>query len=463
MTVVKSSISSSPPNPSLSAKEQFVYAGKIGDIPTFDYEKREIPDRVKPTPKWEFNFLVSIAGLQAVRPLLTSPAQATGQTELNAMTYLSPNLTRLRPDKFSDEFFVERRLNGFNPGQLKRVQGKPWQYAVCYDYSQCELDASGILPTRIEARFSLDGQQLHSHSIEFTLHGQTQTQRPGDRDWEWSKKLFRSAEFVSHELRSHFCRTHMNVDQYATAYYRNVVNNPIKELLEPHLECLMKLNQMGLFQLVGVPGKEGLVPQVTALTFGDTQRIIKEEYSSQTYRNWSVRQQTLPDYVTNNHFDRAAIAMWGILTEYVKRFFAQNHVGIQAYWSEIEGMSEDLKTHSILKPELGTLDIKTMQDLREMCLYVIYISTFYHSWVNNKQYEDGGDTEYATMGIWKEGDPSVAAKNAEQLITLFNLSSVRYNPIMDSNATALKDAIWQQRDRIEPGLSLDMLLMSISI
>ena len=57
-------------------------------------------------------------------------------------------------------------------------------------------------------------------------------------------------------------------------------------------------------------------------------------------------------------------------------------------------MSKDLTAHSILKPELGILDIKTLQDLREMCVYVIYISTFQHSWVNHKQYDDGGDIEF---------------------------------------------------------------------
>lgn len=222
-------------------------------------------------------------GLGGVSPLLTT--QKALQKELSAVTYLIPNLTRLRPDKFSDEFFVERRLNGFNPGQLKRVEQQPRQYVIRYDFNDVTVDRNGILPKIIEARFCLDGQQLHPHSI--------------------------------------------------------------------------------------------------------------------------------------------------------------------------------------LKPELGTLDIKTMQDLREMCVYIIYISTFQHSWVNNKQYEDGGDIEYATMGIWKEHDALTSLRNVQQLVTTLNLTSVSYNPIMGVELTVpaakLFEALWKHRDQIQPGIPFESILMSISI
>ena len=99
-----------------------------------------------------------------------------------------------------------------------------------------------------------------------------------------------------------------------------------------------------------------------------------------------------------------------------------------------------------------------------MCIYIIYICTFQHSWVNNKQYEDGGDIEYAPAGLWKnKNDPAVARRNAQQVITFYNLTTVRYNLIMDVGPIELKNAIWKQRHLIEPGLPLNKLLMSISI
>ena len=445
-------------------QEKFIYAA---DIPTFDVTK-PLPPTVLPSLKWQYNFKCSVYGIGLVRPIITAPNLKSGGTELNAVPYLIPNLTRLRPDKFSDEFFVERRLNGFSPGKLKRVENKPWQYFIRYDFSDVTVDANGILPRFIEARFCLDGQQLQVHSIEFILHGEREVKNltPRDQDWEWAKKLFRCAEFVLHETVAHLGGTHLNIDQYAMAYYRNVVNSPIIELLEPHFEGLLSINQQGLAELVGTEGNEGVVPQLTVLNIQDTQRILVAELKTLTYRNWSPRKSTLPDYVANNHYDRAAIAMWKIINKYVKDFFDQNQAGIQEYWSEITAMSKDLTAHSILKPELGILDIKTLQDLREMCVYVIYISTFQHSWVNHKQYDDGGDIEYATLGMWKEKDPMTAAKNARQLTTTLNLTSVRHNPIMGVNlpvANKLKEALWEIRDQIQPGIAIDTILMSISI
>ncbi|MEO0844469.1 MAG: hypothetical protein AAF063_37245, partial [Cyanobacteria bacterium J06643_5] len=109
--------------------------------------------------------------------------------------------------------------------------------------------------------------------------------------------------------------------------------------------------------------------------------------------------------------------------------------------------------------------------LKQLCVYVIYTSSFYHSWVNMKQYEDGGDVEFGAMGLWEEVNPqnNIAefkqqfARKAKQSGVLFNLTTVRYNLIMDVGSDELKNAIWKQRHLIEPGLSLNNLLMSISI
>ncbi|MEO0834651.1 MAG: hypothetical protein AAFY16_01420 [Cyanobacteria bacterium J06642_3] len=76
----------------------------------------------------------------------------------------------------------------------------------------------------------------------------------------------------------------------------------------------------------------------------------------------------------------------------------------------------------------------------------------------------GADVEYATLGLWKDNNnPTVAARNAKQLTTLWNLTSVRYNPIMDMGSTELKDALCKHREQINPGIPIESILMSISI
>lgn len=445
-----------------SLAEQYPYGP---DLPSFDATK-PLPARVQPKPRYTANF-----GLKLITNPATDPEPKLGIVGVlgvmgpSVTTYMPPNLTRARLDKFSDEFFVERRLNGFNPGKLNRVYNQPWQYEVKYNCSRYGVEPAGILPSLITARLTYCRQALQLHSIQFTLNGQTEIHRPGDADWEWSKRLFRCAEFVFQEIQSHLGRTHMNLDQYAMAYYRNVVNNPIRLLLEPHLDGLLNINKLGARL---IKGPEGFIPEASSLIPEDVDAVLRDEITRLSYRNWSPRTQALPDPIQNNHFDRAAIAMWDLLTTYVRQFFQQHQAGIDAHWAEITGMSRDLVTHSILQPELGTLEIRNSDDLQRLCVYVIYHSSFFHSWVNNKQYEDGGDVSYATIGLWDTYHPAydpqlVAQREARQVTLLWTLSHVRYNPIMDVGPTALKNLIWEHRKRIEPGIAIGDLMMSTNI
>lgn len=456
-----------PKQPSL--KDLFPYAGdKLGvDLPSFD-PRKPLPSRVQPKPRYAANFGLKLLPARALAP--DGPEIGiVGVQEIlqrgNVATYMPSNLTRMRPDKFSDDFFVERRLNGFNPGKLNRIKREAWQYAVKYDCSGYVVEASGILPKIIEARFTFGGQSLSCHSIKYEMNGECVVNRPGDNEWEWAKRLFRCSEFVFQEIQSHLGRTHMNLDQYAMAYYRNVENNPIRLLLEPHLEGLLNINKLGAGL---IKGKTGFIPEASSLDPDEVDKLLIAEVKNLNYHNWSPKVQSLPDRIVNNHFDRAALAMWNVLKQYVGQFFKQHQVGIQAYWSEIEQMSADLTAHSILKPKLGTLEIANLADLQQLCTYTIYLSSFFHSWVNNKQYEDGGDISYATIGLWDTHHPAydpikVTQRNGKQVVLLWTLSNVHYNPIMDVGSTELKDLLWRYREQIEPGIALDAIMMSTNI
>jgi linolenate 9R-lipoxygenase len=452
-------------------KQLYPYSGQPGiDIPRFDFN-RDLPARVQPKPRYMVNFGIH---LFPARPFGVSPMlgisgvaeimQATGQTVPKSMP---SNLTRCRPDKFEDKFFVERRLIGFNPGKFNPVSNQCWQYVIRYDCSNYVLNEAGILPTEIEARFTLEDQALSLHSIKFTLDEQSnpETYFPGDGDWEWSKRLFRSAEFVFQEIQSHLGRTHMNMDQYAMSYYRNVVNNPIRLLLEPHFEGLLNINKLGDALILG---ENGFIPIASALNPASVKEVLKKEITKLSYRKWTPAVQALKHEVKNNYFDRAAASVWEVLEDYVSDFFEQHQAGIQSYWSEIEAMSEDLVSHSILDPKLETLAITNITHLKKLCVYAIYHSTFLHSWMNNKQYEDGGDIDYATIGLWDGHHPKynpnlVAQKHSSQVSLLWTLSNTRYNPVMEYGSSGLKDRLWKRRTVIQPGIPLESIMMSTNI
>lgn len=451
-------------------KQQFTYAGTPGiDLPSFDAAQK-LPSRVK--PKFRYIANLGMKTLLSAKKIAESGKESKlgiiGVPEIlqrAGAAYMPPNLTRMRVDKFSDDFFVERRLNGFNPGKMNPVSGKKWQYSIKYDGSQYKVDPSGIFPKLIEARFTYGGQHLHVHSIEYELDDKKVQSLPGSDGWEWAKRLFRCVEFVFQETQSHLARTHMNLDQYAMAFYRNIVQNPILFLLEPHLEGLLNINKQGASL---IKGETGFITQASSLDSDTVNQLIALEVSELNYHHWNPKVQALPDDISNNHFDRAALAMWDVLEQYVDQFFTRHGEDINKHWAEIEAMSDDLVTHSILKKELGSLKICNMDDLRQLCIYVIYMSSFFHSWVNNKQYEDGGDAEYASIGLWDTHHPAyepikVLQRKAKQVILLWTLANVHYNPIMEFGSSELKNLLWKRRNEIEPGLALNDIMMSINI
>ncbi|MEA5553081.1 lipoxygenase family protein [Anabaena cylindrica UHCC 0172] len=455
--------------PSSNRKERFKYYGTSGkDVPRFDPDS-PLPKELEPTLRYEAHLglraLPTLSLFSIFNCLFSKMGRFRTMTGLHLKKWMPANLSRLRPDKLSDEYFVERRLNGFNPGKLNHVEGKEWQYVVNYKTGKYETELGGILPEYSEARFVLRDRLLHVHSIEYRLKDQRMICVPTDgQQWEDAKYYFRSAEYVFQEIQSHLGRTHMNMDQYAMAFYRNVIKNPIHELLYSHFEGLLSIDKRGASLIIG---NKGFIPEASALDPKSVDGVLIEEIAVLSYR-WSPAKQALPDRIDNNYFDRSALAMWELLEKYVADFFINNQEGIQTYWSEIEAMSQELVAHSILTPELGTLAINDQEDLQQLCVYILYHCTFFHSWVNNKQYEDGGDVEYAAIGLWDKEDPNydpqkVEERHDSQVKLMWSLANVHYNPAIEFAPLPLKKLLWEYRDRIEPGIPLDWIMMSINI
>jgi linolenate 9R-lipoxygenase len=437
-------------------------------IPRFD-PALKLPSRVAPKLRLAANIGLTTLPAKNI-PETVKLIGISGVFEILQQTQtpqiMPANLTRCRPDKFSDAFFVERRLNGFNPGQMRREKDCDWQYVIRYR-SEMTAEPSGLFPSEIEARFRLQDKQLLVHSIQYRLnHQQATVNSPEDEDWEWAKRLFRCAEFVFQEAQSHLARTHLNLEQYAMAYYRNIINNPLKLLLEPHFEGLLNINRLGANIIFG---NTGVIPEASSFNPKQVELLIREEISRLSYKSWTPKLQALPvGEITNNYYDRAAIAVWEIVQKYVGNFFAEHKTGMETYWHEIKAMSHDLVSRSILEAKYGSLEINDLPTLEKLCVYVIYHATFVHSWVNYKQYEDGGDADYATLGLWDSHHPNydpeaVIQRNIKQVVIAWTLANVRYNPIMDSGPPALKELLWQRRAEIEPGLPLELLMTSIHI
>lgn len=75
------------------------------------------------------------------------------------------------------------------------------------------------------------------------------------------------------------------------------------------------------------------------------------------------------------------------------------------------------------------------------------------------------------MGLWDSKHPAYKQEmevgcQAKQIMTMWSLFSLRYNPIMahvDGYAKSLRDEIWKRRHLIQPGIPLEDIMMSVNI
>ena len=187
--------------------------------------------------------------------------------------------------------------------------------------------------------------------------------------------------------------------------------------------------------------------------------------SSQDWPGWSPR----APLCEGHYFAHAANLFWQVLGDYVDAFFRHNEQGIRQHWYEVLRFSQDLVTHAtpfladnngdryydtseIADPSSPRMavagivksvspitestqpDAVGMANLAQVCCYVIYHTTFWHSWCHNRQSPDGGDLRYATLGLrngsWgPESDPAIAPTPADMIVQLFIanvLDGVRY-------------------------------------
>ena len=75
---------------------------------------------------------------------------------------------------------------------------------------------------------------------------------------------------------------------------------------------------------------------------------------------------------------------WAIVSlRYVDQFFLKYQAKIKEHFNEINAYSEDLVRHTIYKDK-DSMRIRDEKDLKELCVYIIFTATFYHSYIHFK-------------------------------------------------------------------------------
>ncbi|MFN6567021.1 phenylpyruvate tautomerase MIF-related protein [Dendronalium sp. ChiSLP03b] len=358
----------------------------------------------------------------------------------------------------SDEFFGKRILNGFNPVILKKDKNNPSLYTTAFNGDKFTLTGKIDLPN-YKVKFELkDGKLL---PVEITLQfrednclqpnpplkaPQTYTSTDGNK-WLQAKRVVRATHLgVLGEVKGHLSQCHFNMEQYAIAFLRNIRNNPLRGLLYPHLKEVVHINKFGR-QILMNP-IEGFFAKLEPMIIDpDMLRWVRTNIGTYDWTDWQPRKPLCEGHT----FAKLGNLYWDILTTHVESFFATNQEEIAKNWTEILNFSNDLVQHSVLYVPLSMEQVDdgdewydlneiehssnprqevngelkairpitispqpTEQDIaniKQVCKYVIYQCTFWHTWIHNEHNSEFGELKYGDLltngSMGDEDDESV--------------------------------------------------------
>ena len=349
----------------------------------------------------------------------------------------------------SDSFFAECLLNGMTASVMNKDPADPTIYRIYYHWNSYEQDGIYAMPN-IDIKLQLDENEvLQPKSIiimqrapgvkeaNADMERITVTPKDGEK-WEQAKRIARVSSSISAELDAHLCSTHLNVEQYAISAYRNLRKNPVRFLLFPHIKEVALINHSANSLLLG---HDGYITRSTGFTEESINKRIQQTVGTLDWKNWKPR-----NAISSNHLHaHASNLYWSVLTEFIDWYFEESKEEIEDYWIEIKRFSDELVQQSTpvflcnylhqsfdgkVKEQVPWLDWNEFMDLdiprasyhgvekavsaittsskpenddvdnlKQVCRYVIHHATFVHWWSNSRQYDEGGELRFTSLGL----------------------------------------------------------------
>jgi hypothetical protein len=377
-----------------------------------------------------------------------------------------PGLTR------GDDWFGDRMMNGMYATEFDRDPEDPELLWAHYHWNTYEKTEDFAMPdVDIWYRLKDDGLPV---PVKIALTGPLNAHELGERPrrvftpedgdrWLQVKRIARVSGALATELIHHFAGTHLNTEQFAIAAYRNLRLSPLTTLLFPHIKEVVLVDHTADQILINT----GYITTATALTPKGINQVV---FNAMGTLDWKGFRPMEP--LSDAHaFARVANAYWDLILGYVSEFIDRNAEEIRRHWFEVYRFSQDLVNHSVpvflckylqkalfdewgkLKPEdairwyhrdqrmelpldrpvvkgipramsritsaedFHDADPKDWDYLKQACAYVIYQSTFGHTWANSKQYDDIGEILYNSLGLrFGDGPDGVLAPESDYRI-----------------------------------------------
>jgi Lipoxygenase len=432
------------------------------------------------------------------------------ETSTIALERERPSYTR------SDKFFGDKMLNGFNPVLFKKDKDNPVLYTTSFNGEKFQLTGKIDLPN-YKVKFELKNEQLFpieimlqfrdNNSIEPNpplKNPQTYTPNDGNK-WLQAKRVVRATHIgVLGEVKAHLSQCHFNMEQYSISLLRHIRKNPIRGLLYPHLKEVVHINNFGRRILMDPHG--GFFAKLEPMPIiPDMLQWVRSNLGSYDWTDWQPRKPLCDSH----NYAKAGNLYWGILTTYINLFFDENYDEIVRNWDEIFRFSEELVHHSVAHVSLtmeqtddgdewydfneiddssnprrevngevkairpiassNTANEQDIANLKQVCKYLIYQCTYWHSCIHNEHNPEFGELKYGALlsngSMGDEDDESVmpgqeAASiilGASHMLTNFKYGYILKNEDGDVPAKLIELVTSKRAEFEELGFDLNSL------
>ncbi|MEZ4236967.1 MAG: hypothetical protein R3F59_12605 [Myxococcota bacterium] len=296
----------------------------------------------------------------------------------------------------------DRVLNGIHPFALRRTSPTEAELSVDWTGSTMESAERGsgrrrYLPN-VGASFDLgpDGPALRSIAIAFP-HVAAITRVTRDSPPELLRQgvaILRSALVLAGEIDVHLM-CHVLAEHVQLALRALPDGDPVRALLGPHVDGADVINCVGDWLILG---EQGVVCATTPLTAADLARRTADALRA-SLQGWDTFAPRAP-LGPSDRYARAANVFWDALEGYVS-------AAIPTYDREVaQTLEAELHALEVADWTVTVPPIADLAGLRRFCRYVVFHATFLHGWVNDAQWDDGGDPDHTPLSVRSPPDPA---------------------------------------------------------
>lgn len=211
--------------------------------------------------------------------------------------------------------------------------------------------------------------------------------------WELAKRIFLSAAANYHELGTHLGRTHLVMERYALATYRQLPPwHPVGRLLRPHFKYMVATNNEAFKALINPGGPvDGAfmahvdqLDQIAVSAFSSWDLGVHGGISSDLERRGLLDDTALPFWPYKDYGTKIYAAIHRFVRSYLQLWYAADgkvYSADSALKNWRRALREDYRAQSLMGEDAS------FEELVTACANIIWTSGPQHSAVNYSQYD----------------------------------------------------------------------------